>query len=271
MWRCVALSRTSENTRLPSSDSSRDMQCRGHPWQVQTTHRGGRSIVCEKTIHIQLYCIGFLVTYSLLISFRDFTPPNPPRNRAMRHALIALLSITSAACAIVSNAPLTPRRGAVALSRVRRPPRARLAASALSRALLGDPSKAPLRSVLKTQLQRKTASLFPEEIAELALDQAFDLLPKLVPGGLDRLLQPGELQRRRNSLRDDLSSQLAKGLDTPLGDELEKKLGAMVVDLILDDLIANSDFLRSPEDRLAGLDAKVADTKAEMGLLRVWR
>ena len=137
-----------------------------------------------------------------------------------------------------------------------RAPQPRMLASPISRAFatsrrawLGDETKAPLRSALKQQLERKTAGLVPEATADMALDMVFRLMPKVVPGGLDKLIQPGELQKRRDALRDDVARQLAASLETPLGDEMERRLGGMVVDLVIDELLANSDFLRSPEVR----------------------
>jgi hypothetical protein len=58
-------------------------------------------------------------------------------------------------------------------------------------------------------------------------------------------------------------------VDTGLGDQLEAKLASMVVDATIDLVLAEADFLKPPAERLAALEQKVADVKAEMGLLRL--
>ena len=88
------------------------------------------------------------------------------------------------------------------------------------------------------------------------------------PGGLDKLLlKPGELKKQRDSLRRDLAKRLAANIETPLGDELEEKLGGYAIDAVLDQALSNNEFLQSASERLGNLEKKLDEVKAEMGLL----
>ena len=139
----------------------------------------------------------------------------------------------------------------------------------LSRTLFGDPCKAPIRSVIKDQLSKKTIGLCQPDLIDPLLDEMFSLLEKssASSGGLEKLLlRPGELQKQRDSLKRDLSKRLAANVDTPLGDALEEKLGGFAIDTVLDQALSN-EFLRSPADRLASLERKLVDVKLEMGLI----
>ena len=140
----------------------------------------------------------------------------------------------------------------------------------LSRALFGDSRKAPIRSAIKEQFTKKTIGLCPPDLIDYVLNESFSLLEKMSAssGGLEKLLlRPGELQKQRNSLRRDLSKRLAANVDTPLGNELEEKLGGFAIDAVLDQALSNNEFLLSPSDRLASLERKLTDVKLEMGLV----
>lgn len=143
----------------------------------------------------------------------------------------------------------------------------------LVRVVLGDKTKAPLRRTVKRQLAKSSAGMVPPEFLDFAVDEAFNMLDaggSVAPGGLEKLLtKPGELQSRRESLRRDLAKRLAASIDTPLGDEVEERLGGMIVDALVDDALAKADFLVTPSQRLEDLEGRVADVKAEMGLLRL--
>ena len=180
----------------------------------------------------------------------------------MRHfAFLVVLLARVASCLHAPAMPLLkPRRAAAPL----------MAQSSLSKLLLGDRSQAPVRQAIKEQLRRSSAGIVPEDLADLALDQAFGLLEAYTPGGLEKLLlEPGELQKKREPLRRDLSKRLAATIETPLGDELEERLGMMILDAVIDDALARADFLASPSKRLAELERKLSLVKAEMGVFRL--
>ena len=86
--------------------------------------------------------------------------------------------------------------------------------------LFGDPREAPIRGAVGAQLMKSSFSVASPEVYDSAVDIAFDTIDKLVPGGLNKLLEPDELERRRADLRKSVSERLATEIDSPLGDKL---------------------------------------------------
>jgi len=156
-------------------------------------------------------------------------------------------------------------------------PSARCAASAvavalpkerswLARGLLGDERRTPIRSSLKREVMKKTVGMIPEDAIDTAVAVTLQLVEEAVPGGLDKLLSPGELQKQKVKLQADLGKRLAASIDTPLGDAAEQKLGTLIVGALFDSL-TTSELLSPADERMIILERKLADVKAEMGLL----
>eukprot|EP00629_Pelagomonadales_sp_RCC1024_P009230 CAMPEP_0119260284 /NCGR_PEP_ID=MMETSP1329-20130426/746_1 /TAXON_ID=114041 /ORGANISM="Genus nov. species nov., Strain RCC1024" /LENGTH=212 /DNA_ID=CAMNT_0007259705 /DNA_START=209 /DNA_END=847 /DNA_ORIENTATION=- len=141
-------------------------------------------------------------------------------------------------------------------------------ASRVSRFFLGDRSKAPLRALVKSKLEKSTFGFAPE-LVDIAVDAGFEQLEAAAQRrGLDAV-ESGALQKQRDAISRDVAKKVAATIETPLGDALEEKLAGAVVDALLDQVMENASFLRGPADRLAALEEDVADVKAEMGLVRL--
>lgn len=140
----------------------------------------------------------------------------------------------------------------------------------LTRALLGDKRRGPLKTAIKTRLQNQVPLAIPDQLIDEALDRALETVENIAPGGLQRALtEPGALQKQREKLRRELSQGFAAAVDTGLGDQLEEQVGALLIDAVIDLVVSEADFLKPATERLADLEEKLADVKAEMGLLRL--
>mmetsp|Transcript_14649 Transcript_14649/g.43772 ORF Transcript_14649/g.43772 Transcript_14649/m.43772 type:complete len:269 (-) Transcript_14649:860-1666(-) len=124
-------------------------------------------------------------------------------------------------------------------------------ASRVSRFFLGDRSKAPLRALVKSKLEKSTFGFAPE-LVDIAVDAGFEQLEAAAQRrGLDAV-ESGALQKQRDAISRDVAKKVAATIETPLGDALEEKLAGAVVDALLDQVMENASFLRGPADRLPG-------------------
>ena len=149
--------------------------------------------------------------------------------------------------------------GLVATSRALSPP------TRLARALLGDPTKAPLRNAVRETLKEATWGLAPTAVVDATVDASFLLLAKR---DLDKL-DAATLKRRKNELRSEVSRRVAEAADTPLGDAIEAKLGGAVVDALFELVASSTELLSTPRERLIVLERKISDVKGELGLFRL--
>lgn len=140
----------------------------------------------------------------------------------------------------------------------------------LAKVLLGDTSKSPIKASLRKQLKFPGAKLIPDDLIDAVIDQLLRTADAIIPGGFQKLLtKPGLLQGQREQLRREWAKKLAQSINTGLGDEIERQLGEALIDAFISLLLEEADFLKPPAQRLNALEAKAADVKAEMGLLRL--
>ena len=135
----------------------------------------------------------------------------------------------------------------------------------VARALFGDPTKAPLRNAVRQKLRDATWNMAPTAVVDAAVDASFELLARK---GLDKI-DATALKKRKNELRSEVSRRVAAAADTPLGDDIEAKLGGAVVDALFDQVTSSTELLSTPRERLIVLERKVDDVKCEMGLIRL--
>ena len=135
----------------------------------------------------------------------------------------------------------------------------------VARALFGDPTKAPLRNAVREKLREATWNMAPTAVVDAAVDASFELLARK---GLDKV-DAAALKKRKNELRSEVSRRVAAAADTPLGDDIEAKLGGAVVDALFDQVTSSTELLSTPRERLIVLEGKVSDVKRELGLIRL--
>ena len=135
----------------------------------------------------------------------------------------------------------------------------------VARALFGDPTKAPLRNAVRQKLRDATWNMAPTAVVDAAVDASFELLAQ---NGLDKI-DATALKKRKNELRSEVSRRVAAAADTPLGDDIEAKLGGAVVDALFDQVTSSTELLSTPRERLIVLEQKISDVKCELGLIRL--
>ena len=130
---------------------------------------------------------------------------------------------------------------------------------------LGNNTEAPLRNAVRQKLREASWNLAPTAVVDAAVDASFELLARK---GLDKI-DATALKKRKNELRSEVSRRVAAAADTPLGDDIEAKLGGAVVDALFDQVTSSTELLSTPRERLIVLEGKVSDVKRELGLIRL--